>query len=96
MKPPKTVPKSARKGAEKPAAIASAPELTIAAASPTTLLAEVRALILETRQTVAQGVNSALVLLYWQIGQRIRLDILKEKRAEYRDQIFYALSGKLS
>lgn len=36
------------------------------------LLTDVRELILTTRQTVAQGVNSALVLLYWQIGQRIR------------------------
>jgi hypothetical protein len=42
---------------------------------------DVRELILTTRQTVAQGVNSALVLLYWQIGERIRTDILKEKRA---------------
>jgi hypothetical protein len=36
------------------------------------LLADVRELILATRQTVAQGVNSALVLLYWKIGERIQ------------------------
>ena len=96
MKAPKTAPKSVRKGAEKPAVVAAARELTTAAVSAAALLAEVRALILETRQTVAQGVNSALVLLYWQIGQRIRLDILKEKRAEYGDQIFHSLSGKLT
>jgi hypothetical protein len=54
------------------------------AASPTTLLAEVRALILETHQTVAQGVDSALVLLYWQINQRIR-----------REKILHALCAKL-
>jgi hypothetical protein len=31
---------------------------------------------------VALGVNSALVLLYWQIGQRIRMAILKQKRVD--------------
>ena len=45
---------------------------------------------------MAQGVNSALVLLYWQIGQRIRTDILKAKRAEYGEQIVHALSAKLT
>ncbi|MEX1116510.1 MAG: PDDEXK nuclease domain-containing protein [Akkermansiaceae bacterium] len=60
------------------------------------LLADVREMILTTRQTVSQGVNSALVLLYWNIGQRIRMDILKEKRAEYGERIFYALSAKLA
>src|SRR5260221_3993766 len=62
---------------------------------PKGLLAEVREMILTTRQAVAQGVNSALVLLYWKIGQRIRTDILKEKRADYGKKIFYALSRKL-
>lgn len=66
------------------------------AASPAALLSEVRELILRTRQTVAQGVNSALVLLYWQIGQRIRVDILKEKRAGYGERIVSALSAQLT
>jgi len=51
------------------------------------LLADVRGLILEARQIVARGVNAALVVLYWNIGQRIRRDILKEKRAEYGEQM---------
>jgi predicted nuclease of restriction endonuclease-like (RecB) superfamily len=59
------------------------------------LLSDVRELILTTRQTVAQGVNSALVLLYWKIGQRIRTDILKEKRAEYGEKIVHTLSAQL-
>ena len=96
MKPQKTSSKPRAISAEKPAVVTAARELTMAATSPTTLLAEVRALILETRQTVAQGVNSALVLLYWQIGQRIRTDILKHKRAEYGDQVFHSLSEKLT
>ena len=60
------------------------------------LLSEVREMILTTRLTVAQGVNAALVLLYWKIGERIRRDILKEKRAGYGEQIFHSLSGKLT
>ena len=79
-----------------PVAIASARNAPRTAASPAALLSEVRELILQTRQTVAQGVNSALVLLYWQIGQRIRIDILKEKRAGYGEQIVYTLSGQLT
>jgi predicted nuclease of restriction endonuclease-like (RecB) superfamily len=60
------------------------------------LLTDLREMILTTRQTVAQGVNSALVLLYWNIGQRIRTDILGEKRASYGEKIFYSLSRKLT
>jgi hypothetical protein len=60
------------------------------------LLTDVRELILTTRQTVAQGVNSVLVLLYWNIGQRIPTDILEEKRAECGGKIFHTLCGKLT
>ena len=48
-------------------------------------------MIAEARQDVARQVNSALVLLYWRVGQRIRRDILKEKRAEYGEQIVAAV-----
>jgi predicted nuclease of restriction endonuclease-like (RecB) superfamily len=44
---------------------------------------------------VAQAVNSSLVTLYWQIGKRIRQDILNEKRAEYGKQIVSAVSREL-
>lgn len=60
------------------------------------LLSELRGLIATTRQSVARGVNSALVQLYWQIGYRIRQDILKEKRAEYGAEIVQALTGQLT
>jgi hypothetical protein len=45
---------------------------------------------------VARQVNSALVTLYWQVGKRIREDVLKEKRAEYGEQIVATLSQQLS
>ena len=59
------------------------------------LLSEVRELILTTRQTVARGVNAALVMLYWNVGQRIRQDVLSNKRAEYGAEILPTLSAKL-
>lgn len=59
------------------------------------LLADVRGLILAAREGVARTVNAGLTLLYWEIGNRIRRDILKEKRAGYGEQILSALSAKL-
>ncbi len=61
-----------------------------------TLLIDLRKLITNAKKDVARSVNSALVILYWNIGQRIRKEILKEKRAGYGEQIFYTLSRKLS
>jgi predicted nuclease of restriction endonuclease-like (RecB) superfamily len=60
-----------------------------------TLLGDLRQLIAEARQDVARQVNSALVLLYWRVGKRIRQDILKEKRAEYGARIVSALGRQL-
>jgi hypothetical protein len=59
------------------------------------LFQDLRSLILETRQDVARTVNSSLVILYWKVGQRIRQDILKEKRATYGEEILSTLSKKL-
>jgi hypothetical protein len=46
------------------------------------LVQDLRTLIIQTRQDVARQVNFTLTLLYWRVGQRIRQNILKEKRAE--------------
>ena len=59
------------------------------------LLTEVRDLILSARQSVAQTVNSTLTVLYWEIGRRIREDVLKTKRAGYGEQIVAALARQL-
>jgi hypothetical protein len=63
--------------------------------TPKVLLKDLRDLINEARQDVARQVNSALVLLYWRMGKRIRQDILEEKRAEYGEQILPTLSAEL-
>ena len=59
------------------------------------LLGDIRALIEAAREQTAQAVNSALVGLYWNIGKRIREDVLQEKRAAYGEAIVSTLSKQL-
>lgn len=59
------------------------------------LLAEVRSLILDARQQTARMVNAGLTLLYWQVGDRIRREVLRQKRAGYGEQIVSALGRQL-
>ncbi len=60
------------------------------------LLDDLRQMIEETRQAVATIVNTALTMLYWNVGRRIREDVLQEKRAEYGREILPTLSAKLT
>ena len=59
------------------------------------LLTDVRELIIHTREGVARTVDSGLTALYWHIGQRIRRDILNEKRADYGAKVVADLGRKL-
>lgn len=61
-----------------------------------TLVEEVRSLIQSTRANVAQSVNSALVLLYWEIGTKIHSEVLGNERADYGKQIVSTLSRQLT
>ena len=40
--------------------------------------------------------NSALTTLYWYVGRGVRMDIRKEKRAEYGEWNAHALSAQLA
>jgi len=62
---------------------------------PSGLIDELRGLIQHTRAGVAQTVNSSLVALYWEVGTRIRTEVLSNERAEYGKQIVSTLSTKL-
>ena len=62
---------------------------------PGPLVRELRVMIQEARGAVARTVDSGLVVVYWRIGDRIRCEILKEKRAEYGAQIVSALGRQL-
>jgi len=59
------------------------------------LLGDIRNLIESAREQTAQVVNAGLVLLYWSIGNRVRRDILKQKRAGYGEEIVQTLSAQL-
>jgi len=60
------------------------------------LAADLRNLIDAARLRVARTVNAELVMLYWQIGSRIRRDVLGDTRAEYGNQIVSTLSRQLT
>jgi predicted nuclease of restriction endonuclease-like (RecB) superfamily len=59
------------------------------------LLGDIRSLIEQSRRQLASAVNSALTLLYWHIGQRIRNEVLQGERAAYGEQIVSTLSTQL-
>lgn len=81
-----------KKSAKQRAPVAKGKKLL---ALPEQLLDDVRSLIRNTREGVAQAVNAALVLLYWRVGQRIRMEVLKETRATYGEEIVSTLSNQL-
>ena len=60
------------------------------------LLGELRLLIHTTRIRVATAVNSELTQLYWNIGLRIRSDVLGNERADYGSQIVEIISKQLT
>jgi len=60
------------------------------------LLSDIRQMINETQDSVAASVNSGLVLLNWNIGTRIRQEILKGERAKYGEEILATLSQQLT
>ena len=63
--------------------------------SPDGLVTELRGMITHAREQVAQFVNAALTTLYWSIGNRIRHEILGEKRAGYGARIVASLGRQL-
>ena len=71
-------------------------ELVPTPPAPESLMAELRQLIAEARRQAAVAVNSALTLLYWRVGDRIRREVLSEQRAGYGEQILATLSQELA
>jgi predicted nuclease of restriction endonuclease-like (RecB) superfamily len=60
------------------------------------LIADVRAMIEQTREGVARTVNAGMTLLYWRIGKRIQTEVLGNQRAEYGKEILATLSQELT
>ena len=48
---------------------------------PQSLLSDLRGLIEQARQHVAQTANSTLTLLHWKLGERIQREVLQGQRA---------------
>jgi predicted nuclease of restriction endonuclease-like (RecB) superfamily len=63
--------------------------------SESDLVIELSQLIEQSKQQVAVQANSAVTILFWQVGNRINQDILQNKRAEYGKQIVPTLSAQL-
>lgn len=59
------------------------------------LFEQIKNLIEQTKQNVAISVNSSLTMMYWEIGNKINQDILKNQRAEYGKEIVVTLSRQL-
>lgn len=60
------------------------------------LVGELRSLIEATRGRVAQTVNSELVALYWQVGHRLRAEVLGDDRASYGEEVVAEVAASLT
>src|SRR5262249_12804788 len=60
-----------------------------------TLVRDLEQMIEAARREVAVAVNAALTTLYWQLGRRVRTEILQDQRAEYGAQIVAAVGRQL-
>ena len=64
--------------------------------SQNNLFSDIKTLIEQSKQQIAVAVNSTMTMLYWQIGSRIKTDILQNKRAEYGQKIVKQLAINLT
>jgi predicted nuclease of restriction endonuclease-like (RecB) superfamily len=62
---------------------------------PTEILRDVRQLITDARRQTAVAVNMGLTVLYWRIGKRLSVEVLRSERAAYGEQIVATLSREL-
>ncbi len=60
------------------------------------LFADLRGMIDHARGSIASTVNARMTLLYWQVGTRIRKEILRDERAEYGRAIVVAVARQLT
>ncbi len=60
------------------------------------LVRELRSLIESTRGRVAQTVNSELVAIYWQVGKRLREEVIGPDRAAYGKQVVAEVARALT
>ena len=61
----------------------------------TQLFSDMKRIIDSAKKDLAVQVNSTMSALYWEIGNKINQDLLKEQRAEYGKQIVSQLAKQL-
>jgi predicted nuclease of restriction endonuclease-like (RecB) superfamily len=71
-------------------------QLPILPTLPAELLSDLRKIIDQAKETVAVTVNAGITLLYWQVGFRIRTELLRNERAEYGQKIVATVSEQLT
>ena len=71
-------------------------EIEISPKATTQLYTDVCSLIENARHRVATTVNAEICVMNWQVGKRIKEDVLYSKRAEYGKQIIQTLAQKLT
>lgn len=59
------------------------------------LIHDIRQIVIESKNNAIQSVNSILTMMYWQIGDTINQDVLKNNRADYGKSIVVTLSRQL-
>ena len=71
---------------------------SVAALAPPSapLVAELRALVERSRANAARSLAGEMVWLYWQIGHRLRQDVVGEGRAAYGEQVVAHVAAALS
>lgn len=57
---------------------------------------DIRQLIETAKIQVVSQVNQTLVLTYWQIGKRIKTEVLQDERAQYGSGIIKQLAAQLT
>lgn len=64
--------------------------------APENLFKEIQTLIEAGRREVAVSVNATMTQLYWEVGTRIRAEVLKGDRADYGQKILLSLAENLT
>jgi len=59
------------------------------------LFTSIKELIEQSKQEIAVSVNATMSMLYWQIGKRVKTEILQNARAGYGEQIVQSLAAQL-
>ncbi len=70
-------------------------EIPIAIAAADQVTTDIRRLIETARSSVASYANAELTMLYWRIGERIKRELLRGRRAAYGGEIVSSVSRQL-